>query len=480
MVRSKPTPRSTFYNEPAKVEELYTGYLHKSPCLTRLTKGLKSWKRRFFVLSKMGEDTYQLAYFKNHERKEKCGEIDLSKISCRCIGPEEHRMWDWIQKNFKCPPSSVLLLRVEDIVSKFTRDYFLIGENSDEVDGLCNALVKVLKTEKLKHNLPETDDSLQSESRCRSISAPTHCSESRSQDCNGEQNVTDHCPYWPQLRHTAPACIFTYVPPKDSHYDFPRKFSEAAAMPAAHMVLHNQTPESDDDDDEEEEDEDDSDYMQMSSVQLVYQQSQEEEDIACIQKKDREICAAFAGSLSDCVTKTQSEDTANLRTQQISSIDFDEQKTSERSPATKSSHDLCDGALDQAKESESKRTRDISKDFILNFNGNCASAGLNEAPPNKSETHRPVKKEICVSQKDLENGLIFTQEEGKPCVSVCKQIENSCLFHKGDQILAFNDLLIDTVEEIHKYLRRLSKDEVKLTILRRPGSLPLHSESCLS
>ncbi|XP_051968892.1 pleckstrin homology domain-containing family S member 1-like isoform X2 [Xyrauchen texanus] len=455
MVRSKSTPMSTFYNEPAKSEELYTGYLHKSPCLTRLTNGLKSWKRRFFVLSKMEEDTYQLAYFKNHERKEQYGKIDLSKVSCLTTGPEEHHMWDWIQKNFKCPPSSVLFLRVDDIVSKFTRDYFLIGKNSDEVDGLFKALIKVLKNEKLKQNLPDC----QSENRCRSISAPTQGPESNSQDCTGEQSVTDHCPYWSHVRHTAPACIFNYVPATNDHYDIPRKFSESAAMPEAHMVLHNQTQESDDDD----EDEDDNEYMHMSSVQSVFQQSleeeeEEEEDIACIQKKDREISAVRADSLSDCVTKPQSEDTANLRTQQISSTEFEEQK----------------------KQKTEQRSRNISKDFNLNFNGNCDSAALIEAPPNKSETHTRVKKDICLSQKDLENGLIFTQEGGKPCVSECKLIENSCLFHKGDQILAFNDLLIDTVEEIHKYLRRLSKDEVKLTVLRHPGSQPLHSESYLS
>lgn len=43
--------------------------------------------------------------------------------------PEKHQMWDTIQKMFKCPSASVLLLRVEDFIPKCPRDYFLIGEN---------------------------------------------------------------------------------------------------------------------------------------------------------------------------------------------------------------------------------------------------------------------------------------------------------------------------------------------------------------
>uniref|UniRef100_A0A672KVT0 PH domain-containing protein n=1 Tax=Sinocyclocheilus grahami TaxID=75366 RepID=A0A672KVT0_SINGR len=89
-----------------------------------VTQGKISWKRRFFVLSKMGED-YQLTYHANNETKE----IDLSKISLLRIGPEAHQKWDWIQKNFKCSPSSVLFLKVEDDTPKHSRDYFLIGEN---------------------------------------------------------------------------------------------------------------------------------------------------------------------------------------------------------------------------------------------------------------------------------------------------------------------------------------------------------------
>uniref|UniRef100_A0A672KTX2 PH domain-containing protein n=1 Tax=Sinocyclocheilus grahami TaxID=75366 RepID=A0A672KTX2_SINGR len=269
---------STFYSEPAIVEELYTGYLLKSPAQPI------SWKRRFFVLSKMGED-YQLTYHANNETKE----IDLSKISLLRIGPEAHQKWDWIQKNFKCSPSSVLFLKVEDDTPKHSRDYFLIGENRFATIIYTIFLIAI--------------------TTMKATSEPVKSSEPKVED-------------QPDDRRSAPELMLTYPSPY-SHYDYPRKLSEPP-VPVAFKVLHSYT----------------------------------------------------------------------------------------------------------------------------------------------HETHTHVEKEICVSQNDLKNSLILTQAEGKPCVSDCRMIQDSCLFHKGDQILAFNDLLIDTVEEIQMYLRRLSKDEVKLTIRR--------------
>ncbi|XP_052468097.1 uncharacterized protein LOC128025651 [Carassius gibelio] len=301
--KKKPTT-STFYSEPAMMEELYTGYLLKSPPLTALTKGivrLKSWKRRFFVLCKTREDSYHLTYHANNETKE----IDLSKISQLFIGPEAHQKWDWIQKHFKCSPSSVLFLKVEDDTPKHSRDYFLIGENSDDVDGWLNAIVKVMKIQRSGNTLQDN--------RFRSASEPVKSSEPK-------------VDYQPNDRRSAPELMLTYPSPS-SHYDYPRKLSEppVPVTPKIPVIEHKDEK----DEMQDESAEDSSEYMCMASF-----------------------------------------------------------------------------------------------------------------------------------------------------VSDCQMMQNLCLFHKGDQILAFNDLLIDTVEEIQMYLRRLSKNEVKLTIRRLIGSQPLHSEPC--
>ncbi|XP_065118733.2 pleckstrin homology domain-containing family S member 1-like isoform X2 [Paramisgurnus dabryanus] len=387
MFNKNKSTTSKFYNELPK-EELYSGYLQKSPVRSGLTNGIKSWRRRFFVLSKEGEDNYQLAYFKTNKKREKpLGEIDLSKVSIIYTSPEKHPMWEWIQKNFKCLPSSVLLLRVEDYMPKYARDYFLIGENSENVNGWHNEILKVLKTQPSQNKV--TDDDLQQDKRFRAKTEPV-----RSLDCNEEPSQSA------LFRKSAPIYTFISPPLPDGYYDIPRKFSNIAIS-------------DDEEDDTEEqpetpEDNVDSAYMPMFSVNAVLQQSQQEED-ACFQKKN----------------------SAEMR---------------------------------------------CSSDF----NGNCASTEMNKGPPNKSETHKPVEKEICINRNDLSKTLIFTQKEGKPCVSECKQTETSHLFHKGDQILAFNDLEIETVDEIHTFLRRFSKDEVKLTILRSPGSQPFHAKPCSS
>uniref|UniRef100_A0A672MBC1 Pleckstrin homology domain-containing family S member 1-like n=1 Tax=Sinocyclocheilus grahami TaxID=75366 RepID=A0A672MBC1_SINGR len=346
--KKKPTT-SIFYNETAMVEELYTGYLIKSPAQQALTKNTlsqKSWKHRFFVLSKTGEESYQLTYYANNERRDKpLGEIDLSKISLLFIGPEAHQKWDWIQKNFKCSPSSVLFLKVEDNTPKHSRDYFLIGKNSDDVDGWLNALVKVMKTQKSRNTLQDN--------RFRSASEPVKSSEPKVED-------------EPDERRSAPALMLTY-PSLYSHYDYPRKLSEPLLPVALKFIIF--------------------DYL---------------------------LVVFFSTSMNGHESS------------------------------------VCNGAIYQDEDDECK----------------CETC-----------TH---VEEICVRKNDLKNSLILTQAEGKPCVSDCRKIQDSWLFHKGDQILAFNDLLIDTVEEIQTYVRRLSKDEVKLTIRRLIGSQPLHSEPCPS
>ncbi|XP_043110294.1 pleckstrin homology domain-containing family S member 1-like [Puntigrus tetrazona] len=371
--KKKPAATSTFYNEPVMVEELYTGYLLKSPAQSALSKNTKSWKRRFFVLSKTTEDSYQLTYHVNNERKE----IDLSKISLLFTGPETHQKWDWIQKNFKCSPSSVLFLKVEDDAPKHSREYFLIGENSADVEGWLSALVKVIKTQKSQYALQEN--------RFRSASEPVQNPEEKAEDESDD-------------RRSAPELMLTYPSPY-SHYDYPRKLSE----PPLPVEL-KQTPVTENENEEDEMQDnsaEDNEYMSMASLQSALEEDQQETDNTCMQKNHKSS--------------------------------------------------VCSGAIDQ------------DEDDDCNW-----------------KMHVHVEKEICVSQNDLKNSLILTQAEGKPCVSDCRMLQDSCLFHKGDQILAFNDLLIDTVEEIQTYVRRLSKDEVKLTIRRLIGSQPLHSEPCLS
>ncbi|XP_056627992.1 uncharacterized protein LOC130439399 [Triplophysa dalaica] len=420
--KQRSTPTAKFYNnnEPSKVEELYSGYMHKSPAFTGITKGKgKAWKRRFFVLYKMGEDTYHLAYYRNNEKREKpLRKIDLSKVDLIFSRPENHQMWDHIQKTFKCPSASVLRLRVVDFMPKCPRDYFLIGENSEEVDKWEKELLKVIKT--LGNKVQVKDDGLQKGSRLRAISEPIP----KSPPYDEGMKANDLNPF----RLSAPTFAFRTTP--ESHYAVPSNF------PSYAPCKEDFCSDDDDEDDTEENTEDGDIYMNMASVQEV---------LARGVKNDFEEDACFQTN-TPTVTK-----------------------------AVESSQDLCNAADNQKKESSMRKNSAelrCSKGSLSDFNGNFASTEIN-----KSETQEPVEKEIYVKLNDLRGSLIFTQEQGKLCLSECKKNETSHMFHKGDQIVAFNDLLIDSAEEIQEYIKKLSKDEVKLTIRRYLGSQPFHAVS---
>ncbi|XP_016335841.1 pleckstrin homology domain-containing family S member 1 [Sinocyclocheilus anshuiensis] len=126
----------TFYIHGAE-EQMCSGYLYKSPPENQF-KSQKSWKRRFFVLLKYRDNICQLKYYKKEEKNKPLGDIDLSKVTYMFLNPEMHAMWKWIQNNFRCSLSCVMFIKVPE------RDYFLIGENSWEMDKWFTALFDIL------------------------------------------------------------------------------------------------------------------------------------------------------------------------------------------------------------------------------------------------------------------------------------------------------------------------------------------------
>ncbi|KAJ8365190.1 hypothetical protein SKAU_G00140210 [Synaphobranchus kaupii] len=111
-------------------------------------------------------------------------------------------------------------------------------------------------------------------------------------------------------------------------------------------------------------------------------------------------------------------------------------------------------------------------DIALNRAKSRALLSSRSEPQNHSSDRRTADvKEIYVNQNDLKTHLTLEDLNGKPCVSHWPALpETVCQFRKGDQILAINDLHTESVEDVQTYLKKLLKDQVKLTVLRQPGS----------
>ncbi|XP_016367447.1 pleckstrin homology domain-containing family S member 1-like [Sinocyclocheilus rhinocerous] len=359
--RRKSDSNASCHNEAAGVEEVCTGFLLKSPP-SRQIRNMKSWKRRFFVLSKTNDCSHELKYYKSTERDKPIKSIEASTITMLQVNPEASPVFEWICKTFKCSPYSVLFMKTENPGAKVQRDFFFIGDTSEEVERWFNVLFRAIKNNKFE---PQTEPQITTESNSNDQNP-----------CETQETKVDGQPPLPPRKKSASEDVTAQCrqPPKSS--------------PSATPLYENLKKEEPLDENAVESNED------MSSGESVTGTSED--------------------SMLDCVTKAFN----NIKTPQTST------------------------------ESDGQ-----------------------------SETHTLAEKEICISHLDA-NSLVITEEEGKPCVSKCGEIPASCQFHKGDQILAVNDLLTDTVKEVQTYLRRLSKSEVKLTIRRLPDSIPLHSEPC--
>ncbi|KAK1793996.1 hypothetical protein P4O66_010907 [Electrophorus voltai] len=381
------------------MEEIRSGYLYKSPP-SYMSKSLKSWKRRYFVLGKAGGNIYKLKYFKDENKREKQqGEIKLYEISLLFLCPKTHPSWEWIHRNFKCTPSCVLYLKVPD------RDYFLIGENSDEMESWFNIIFDALNTRS------HTMISFEEKKKPRSTSEPLIITSSNKDREFGEhkREKDDHGPTSSSARCSAPESFNTQY----SLYDYPTSYK------ATELLSTQNSQKSEDEDDEEDE-----------------------------QKEREELDKEEIGEETNSSNYMSMEKVMEL---------------------AKGIHNAVDTHLQTKLVTEDEN----SENLCLNCSGNRTSTALNSQIPQEIETFVPVEKEIYVSQELLRNGVIFSEEAGKPCVSDCRLIQFSNIFHKGDQILAINDLLTYNLGEVQNYLKRINKDQVKLTILRQPRSKPL-------
>ncbi|XP_035528168.1 pleckstrin homology domain-containing family S member 1-like isoform X2 [Morone saxatilis] len=409
---------AVFYRPAIITTEIRSGYLYKSPPPNRLNTE-KSWKKRYFVLFKIGEQEHHLKYFRSPEEKEKpLGGIDLSHISMLYVNPENHPRWAWVQKCLKCSPSCVLYVRAAE------RDYFLIGDHSEEVDGWFDDLFDALKNRPHKFiNSEEMSNGqpiIEQDSKMRSLSDPS-------------SNALDNDTEKPKVEEY---CKRRASEPVNPIYDYPRSYFR-------HTLLgENGAP-------------------RPKSLDSIYETMiQVKHSKEPVQSVDQEVEEATSGTLMRSVT--QIYDKMKIRVSPLPA--FDEETASENREERHLTPDLSSSSSDNGAISPVEM---LERTNVHTLDKQSSTESL--------DTLTSEERDFEIKQADLKKHLTLTEVDGKPTVSGWTgQPQSVCLFHKGDQILGINDLHTSSVEEFNMYLSKSLKNEVKVTILRLSGCPPLH------
>ncbi|XP_072229011.1 pleckstrin homology domain-containing family S member 1-like [Leuresthes tenuis] len=460
----KSSAAAVFYKPVTVATEIRSGYLYKSPPQKRL-KTEKSWKKRYFVLYKISEHEYQFNYFKSPEQMDHpLGAIDMSQISLLYGNPQHHSKWGWVQKSFRCPPTCVLYIRAAE------RDYFLVGDNSADVDAwftdlfdaLRNRPHKYLNSEwhlRLKSFVNDSSQDLIFENRplflfYQAISNPflqkKNCTIEFEKEKLAVKNEADlnH----PELKirsMSAPSSNFSHISPEETKdEDYPRR---RASEPVEEIYVYPRNyfrPERVDNgaacvrSDE-------LIYETMTKVKFYDQEAQ---------AVDHEVADLNSSTLMKSVTQA-----------------YNKMKIQISPPPP------C--AVETATEDREDKRQ--SSDFSSSSSGAISPVEMpdRQVPPRSStesiDRLTLQERDIEVKPADLKKHLTLTEVDGKPSVTGWTgQPQTVCLFHRGDQVLAINDLHTGSIEEFNMYISKSLKTEVKLTILRLPGRQPLHLPNC--
>ncbi|XP_038136488.1 pleckstrin homology domain-containing family S member 1-like [Cyprinodon tularosa] len=418
------------------------------------------WKRRYFILFKTNEHDYQFKYFRSAEDKgTPRGAIDLTQISLLYESPQHHQKWPWVQKTFKCSPSCVLYIRAGN------RDYFLIGDTSTEVERWFKALYDALNNR--PHRLLSSEEISNGQPTVDIITNPLLHQRKKS------NTDVDRVPF--------------IVKKEDNS----KKDKNNLTVETSQKMRSLSDPSSNAAEGNTELDADYRWSFPSDSVDSIYDiPSDREVEMVTNGTLMRSICAVYEKFIAQRSSLLISEDALSEDGQEDSRVcddrfDLPVQTSIHQCPTETKlflplkitlCHYLvlvCCCLLQDDKNQSSDFSNSSSSASspvdTPDLNG-LEKQDLSESP----ECRTQENIEFMVKHSDLKNYLTLTESEGKPSVSDwAGQPQSVCLFHKGDQVLAINDLHTSSVEDFNMFVSKSLKKEVKVTVRRLQGSKPL-------
>ncbi|XP_068544715.1 pleckstrin homology domain-containing family S member 1 isoform X1 [Anas acuta] len=433
------------------------GFLIKSPPL-QLLNSQKSWKRRFFILSKSSKGNYILKYLKGQSVK---GSIPVDEIVKVEIGISSSEIMATVKKMFRC--------FLEEVMSITTgnRCYYLIGKSSLEIEDWVTAISSVMKA-KIDGHCPQNQNLANPEVKSRPWSLPLFLD---------SEDVTS------SLERQS------YLENDDPSEDKNRPSSDPGPRQAQNDSLRGDFPNL-------------GKTLRKSDENSLSSDSDED-----IKKEVEAYYETPSNLLAKCITEvSKPEPTA------VSHVPVPPKKTWERKPVKEnvyvSMESLrlldkscqltcgCDRPPTPPKRwasSTCPRDLEANRDPKLpessttqqfTLRGRHSSSPLSVVQLSvllsqvTDETQLQVL-DIFIPLADINSYLQLTEAVGQICVSQWTgPCHLGCLFNHGDRIVAVNDLHPQNLEEASLFISRSVRKEVKLTVCRIPHSDTFHVKGC--
>ncbi|XP_032735373.1 pleckstrin homology domain-containing family S member 1 isoform X3 [Lontra canadensis] len=392
-------------------------YFIKSPP-PQLFFSASSWKRRFFILSKSGERSLRLSYYKDQHRR---GSIEIDQNSSVEVGIHGQEKMQSVQKMFKCLPDEVMSIRTTN------REYFLIGQDREKIKDWVSFV----------------------SSFCLGGETARHSPQQEKFSLSGKRPSSDPSPL---LVPSSTSDAVGPTTPRNSLPDMHLMEKNSPGLRQAHL-LHDFLSETTEDTEEE------SYYVSPKSILLELNTSVASNDSGESAKADSldqfsETTENHYMSMKSYVFREMSHETA------------DSNKESQALPEIQS------GGLHLQEQ-------DSQSDSCLPP-ANMEAQTVNDKKGNIPDEGQVEQLNVFLSPSDIINYLTLTEAAGQICVAQWQGPPRlGCLFFHGDHLLAVNDLKPHGLDEASLFLSRsVQKEKIKLTIGRIPNSEKFHAVSC--